>query len=151
MKAILSFLILFVSLNTIAQTKKLEVTNTQTGKTVLFESEQRVKITTEDRKKLVGTLTFPDAESIAIDGVAVKLDNIQSVKNFPKKGRTFKNIVIGTGLGLVAGSGVAALASNGSAFALFTAGAGTTILGGLINNGSKTYIKRRCSFKILEQ
>ncbi len=151
MKAILSFLILFVSLNTLAQTKKLEVTNTETGRTVLFESEQRVKITTEDRKKLVGTLTFPDTESIAIDGVAVKLDNIQSVKNFPKKGRTFKNIVIGTGLGLVAGSGVAALASNGSAFALFTAGTGTTIIGGLINNGSKTYIKRRCSFKILEQ
>ena len=86
-----------------------------------------------------------------VDGVAVKLDNIQSIKNFPKKGRTFKNIVLGTGLGLVAGSGVAALGGNGSAFTLFAVGTGTTIAGGLINNGNKTYIKRRSAFKILEQ
>ena len=151
MKAILSFIILFVSLNTLAQSKKLEVTNTETGKSILFESEQRVKIITQDRKKLVGSLSFSDTESITVDGVAVKLDNIQSIKNFPKKGRTFKNIVLGTGLGLVAGSGVAALGGNGSAFTLFAVGTGTTIVGGLINNGNKTYIKRRSAFKILEQ
>ena len=151
MKAILSFLILFVSFGTFAQTKKLEITNTKTGKVIYFEASQRVKITTDDRKKLVGTLTFPDTESIAIDGVPVKIDNIQSVKNFPKKGRTLKNIILGTGLGLVAGSGVAAAAGNGSAFALFASGTATTIVSGFIGNSNKTYIKRRNAFKILEQ
>lgn len=151
MKAILSFLLLFASLNMLAQTKKLEVTNTETGKATYFEAGQRVKITTEDRKKLVGIVTFPDAESIAVDGVAVKTDNIQSIKNFPKKGRLLKNIVIGTGLGLVATSGIVAINGNGSAFALFAAGSGTTVIGGLINNGNKTYIKRKSAFKILEQ
>jgi hypothetical protein len=151
MKAIVSFLIMFVSLNALAQTKKLEVTNTKTGRSVIFEESQRVKIITEERKKLVGAITFPDTESIAIDGVPVKIDHIQSIKNFPKKGRTIKNIVLGTGLGLLASSAVAAADGNGSAFALFAAGAGTTIVGGFIGNGNKNYIKRRSSFKILEQ
>lgn len=151
MKTILSFLILFVSFSTLAQVKTLEVTNTKTGKVINFETSQRVKVTTDDRKKLVGTLTFPNAEFIAIDGVNVKVDNIQSIKNYPKKGRTLKNIILGTGLGLVAGSGVAAVAGNGSAFALFASGTGATIFSGLVGNKNKTYIKRRCSFKILEQ
>lgn len=151
MKTILAFLLLFVSLSTLAQIKKLEVINTTTGKTVYFEEAQRVKITTEDRKKMVGTLTFPNTEFIAIDGITVKIDNIQSVKNYPKNGRTFKNIVLGAGLGLVASSGIAAAGGNGSAFALFATGAGTTVAGGLINNGNKTYIKRRNAFKIIAQ
>jgi hypothetical protein len=151
MKTILSFLLLFASLNTFAQSKKLEVTNTDTGKSIYFEESQRVKITTEDRQKLVGSLTFPDTESVAIGGVPVKLDNIQSIKNSSKKGRTLKNIVLGAGLGLVAGSGIAAAGGNGSAFALFVAGAGTTVVGALINNGNKTYIKRRSAFKIITQ
>jgi len=152
MKTILSFLVLFVSLNTFAQLKKLEVTNTQTGKSVLFEESQRVKVTTESRKKYVGLLTIQDIQTIAINGNPVKVENILSIKNFPRKGRTFKNIVLGTGLGLVAGSAVAAAASNGNAFWMFTAGTATTITGGLINNGkNKTYIKRKSAFKIIEQ
>jgi len=151
MKAILSFLILFASFSASAQTKKLEATNTETGKAVYFETSQRVKITTDDRKKLVGLLTFSDAESIAIDGVNVKVDNIQSIKNFPKKGRTAKNIILGTGIGLLAGSGIAAVAGNGTAFSLFAVGTGATIVGGLVGNSNKTYIKRRNAFKIIEQ
>ncbi|MGH2666926.1 hypothetical protein [Flavobacterium sp.] len=151
MKAILSFLLLFVSIGVLAQTKKLEVTNSETGKSVYFEETQRVKVTTESRQKLTGTLTFQDSENIAIDGVPVKLDNVSSIKYFPKKGRTVKNIVLATGLGLLAGSGIAAADNNGSAFALFAAGTGTTVIGGLIGNKNKTYIKRKNIFKIIEQ
>jgi hypothetical protein len=150
MKTILSFILLFVSLHTFSQTKKLEVTNNQTGKSILFEESQRVKVTTVKRQKLVGTLTFESAESIAVNGVPVPIDNINSIKYFPKKGRTLKNIILGTGLGLVAGSGVAAAFGNGTAFSLFAAGAGTTVVGGLIGNGNKTYIKQRSTFKIIE-
>lgn len=151
MKAILSFLILFASFSTFSQTKMLEVTNTETGKAISFGASQRVKITTDDRKKLVGILTLPNAESIAIDGVEVKIDNIQSIKNFPKKGRTVKNIILGTGLGFLAGSGIAAAAGNGTAFSLFAIGTGATITSGLVGNKNKTYIKRRNAFKIIEQ
>ena len=150
MKTILSFILLFVSLNTFSQTKKLEVTNTQTGKSILFQEAQRVKVTTVKRQKLVGTLTFENAESIAVNGVPVKIEDINSIKYFPRKGRTLKNIILGTGLGLVAGSGVAAAFGNGTAFSLFAAGAGTTVVGGLIGNGNKTYIKQRSTFKIIE-
>ncbi|WP_395057467.1 hypothetical protein [Flavobacterium sp.] len=150
MKTILSFIILFVSLNTFSQTKKLEVTNNQTGKSILFQEAQRVKVTTVKREKLVGILTFENAESIAVNGVPVQIDNINSIKYFPKKGRALKNIVLGTGLGLVAGSGVAAAFGNGNAFSLFAIGAGTTVVGGLIGNSNKTYIKQRSTFKIIE-
>ena len=90
MKTILSFILLFVSLHTFSQTKKLEVTNNQTGKSILFQEAQRVKVTTVKREKLVGILTFESAESIAVNGVPVSIDNINSIKYFPKKGRTLK-------------------------------------------------------------
>ena len=151
MKTILSFLLLFASMSLLAQTKKLEVTNSETGKSIFFEEAQRVKITTESREKLVGILTFQDNENIAIDGVPVKLDNVSSIKYFPKGGKTVKNIVLATGLGLLAGSGIAAADNNGSAFALFAAGTGTTVVGGLLGNKNKTYIKRKNIFKIIEQ
>ncbi|TGD59193.1 hypothetical protein [Flavobacterium humi] len=151
MKTIVSFLLLFASMTLMAQTRTLEVTNSKTGKAITFEQNQRVRIITESREKLVGTLTFQDNETIAIDGTPVKLDNVSSIKYFPKGGRTFKNIVMGTGLGLLVGSGIAAANNNGSAFTLFAVGTGTTLVGGFLGNKNKTYIKRKNTFKIIEQ
>ena len=71
-------------------------TNNQSGKSILFQEAQHVKVTTVKREKLVGILTFENAESIAVNGVPVQIDNINSIKYFPKKGRTLKNIVLGT-------------------------------------------------------
>ncbi|ELY1979180.1 hypothetical protein SL055_001388 [Flavobacterium psychrophilum] len=145
MKTILSFIVLFISINTFSQTRKLEVTDNQSGKSIFFQEAQRVKVTTTKREQLVGALTFENPESITINGMPIPINNI----NFPKKGAVLKNIILGTGLGLVAGSGIAAAFGNGNAFSLFAAGAGTTIAGGLIG-GNKTYIKQRSTFKIIE-
>ncbi|EKT3958566.1 hypothetical protein [Flavobacterium psychrophilum] len=149
MKTILSFIVLFISINTFSQTRKLEVTDNQSGKSIFFQEAQRVKVTTTKREQLVGTLTFENPESITINGMPIPINNINSIKYFPKKGAVLKNIILGTGLGLVAGSGIAAAFGNGNAFSLFAAGAGTTIAGGLIG-GNKTYIKQRSTFKIIE-
>ncbi len=46
MKTILSFIVLFISINTFSQTRKLEVTDNQSGKSIFFQEAQRVKITT---------------------------------------------------------------------------------------------------------
>jgi hypothetical protein len=151
MKTILSSLVLFISLTTFAQTKKLEATDKVTGKSIYFEEGQRVKLTTSDRKKMVGILSITDLQTFAVSGVEVKTDNISSIKHYPKGGRTAKNIFLGTGAGLVAGSGVAAAFSNGSAFSLFTGGTASIITGALLNNKNKSLIHRNYMFKIIEQ
>ncbi|WP_411377664.1 hypothetical protein ACLHWR_01385 [Flavobacterium psychrophilum] len=103
MKTILSFIVLFISINTFSQTRKLEVTDNQSGKSIFFQEAQRVKITTTKREQLVGALTFENPESITINGMPIPINNINSIKYFPKKGAVLKNIILGTGLGLVAG------------------------------------------------
>jgi hypothetical protein len=148
MKAIVSFILLFISLNTIGQTKKLEITNNQNGKLVYFQEAQRVKLRTQSGIKLVGEITFLDTETITVNNTAIKLG---SIKNYPKKGAKFKTAVLLTGLGLLASSAVAGAASNGSAFTLFAAGSGTIAAGSFLQSGNKTYIKRRNIFKIIEQ
>jgi hypothetical protein len=150
MKTLITFAISLITFIGIAQSKKIEITNSETGKTVYFEENQRVKVTLDSRKRMVGTLTITDASTIAIDGQPFPLESVLSLKNYPKKGRTAKNILLGTGLGLIAGSGVAAATGSGVAFSLFAAGTGTTIIGGLVNNKNKNYLKRRNIFKIIE-
>ncbi|MFM9988823.1 hypothetical protein [Flavobacterium sp.] len=151
MKTILSFLVLFISLNTFSQVKKLEATNKVTGKSVYFEDGQRVKLTTSDRKKMVGFLTINDLQTISVNGIETKTENISSIKYFPKGGRTAKNIFLGAGASLLAGSGVAAAFSDGSAFALFAGGTASIITGSLLNNKNKSLIYRNYMFKIVEQ
>ncbi|RXR18337.1 hypothetical protein EQG63_08695 [Flavobacterium amnicola] len=150
MKKLISILLVFLSLTTVAQNKKLEAANKVNGKTVLFESGTRVKITTLDRKKFVGDLAVKDAETITVNGNDVALSNIGSIKNYTKGGRTAKNILYGVGAGLIVGSGVAGAAKSGSAFALFMGGTATAITGALVNNKHKTLVYRNYIFKVVE-
>jgi hypothetical protein len=149
MKKALTIILFIFSLSLFAQ-KKFEATNNQTGKTETILEGSRVKVTTQDRKKFVGEMTIKDSQTIAINGVDVILNNISSIKNFPKGGRKAKNILYGVGSSLIVGSGVAGLAKSGSAFALFAGGTGTLITGALVNNKHKTLIYRNYIFKIVE-
>ena len=150
MKKLFLTLILLASTLFFAQTKRLEATNNQTGKSILFEEGMRVKVTTQDRQKIVGMVSFKDSETLSVDNNEVKLNNLSSIKYYPKGGRTAKNILYGVGSGLIVSSGIAGLAKSGSAFTLFTAGLGTAITGALVNNKNKTLIYRNYTFKIVE-
>jgi hypothetical protein len=88
------FLTLFLLASTLifAQAKKLEATNNQTGKNTLFEEGMRVKVTTQDRHKFVGMVSFKDSETLSVDNNEVKLTNLSSIKYYPKGSRTAKNI-----------------------------------------------------------
>ncbi len=147
------FILIFALLCTISifgQTKKLEVANKINGNTVVFTSGARVKLITLDRKKLVGEFQVKDNETLTVNGTDVALSNIASIKNYTKGGRTAKNILYGVGAGLIAGSGVAGLAKNGNAFALFLGGTATAITGALVNNKDKTLNYRNYIFKVVD-
>ncbi len=150
MKKFISLLLVCISISTFAQTKKLEVANKVNGNTVVFTDGARVKLITLDRKKLVGNFQIKNNETISVNGNDVALSNIASIKNFSKGGRTAKNILYGVGAGLIAGSGVAGLAKNGNAFALFLGGTATAITGALVNNKDKTLNYRNNIFKVVE-
>lgn len=150
MKNIFLTIIILFSIQIVAQTKKFEVSNNVSGKTVMFEESQRVKISTVNREKFTGNLTLIDEKTISINGSIINLEDISSIKVAPKKGLTTKKVVMGVGLGLVASSAVLAANSKGDAFALFGSGALTTIVGGLLNGESKNYTKRKNTFKIIQ-
>lgn len=150
MKKLLLFALLLLSLTVLGQTKKLEATNKETGKAFLFTEGQRVKVTTNDRKKLVGVLVIKDAQTLNVEDTDVKIDNLSSIKYFPKGGRTAKNILFGAGAALLATSGVLAADNNGAAFSAFAGGTATIITGALVNNKHKTLIHRHYLYKIVE-
>lgn len=149
MKKLLTILLLTLSVGLFAQ-KKFEATNNLTGQTTSIIEGSRVKINTLTRQKFVGEMTIKNTETITVEGNDIAISNISSIKNHPKGGRKLKNILYGVGSGLIVGSGVAGLAKDGSAFALFTAGLGTVITGALVNNKDKSLVYRNCTFKIVE-
>lgn len=146
------FLTIFLLASTLflGQSKKMEATNNQTGKSIIFEEGMRVKVTTLDRHKFVGSISFKDTETLTVDNNEVKLANLSSIKYFPKGDKKAKKILFGVGSGLIVGSGVAGLAKNGSAFALFAGGLGTAIVGALVDNKNKNLVFRQYTFKIIE-
>jgi hypothetical protein len=150
MKKLLLISCLLFSISFFAQVKKLEVTHKETGKQMFFETNQQVKMSTLDRKKLVGPLTIVDSQTLSVNGIEVKIDNISSIKYFPKRGRIAKNIFLGTGAAVVVSSGIAGIANSESAFSLFLGGTASIITGALLNNKHKTFIYRHYMFKIIE-
>lgn len=150
MKKLFSILILLFTLTTWAQAKKFEASHKETGKTYTIEEGQRVKVTTLDRKKFVGILSIKDSETLNVDNNEVKLSNLGTIKYYPRGGRTAKNVLYGVGSGLIVGSGVAAAAGNGNAFAMFMGGSGTAIIGALVNNKNKNLTYRHYIYKIVE-
>lgn len=150
MKKLVSLALLLLSVTVFGQARKLEVTHKETGKATSFSDGQRVKVTTNDRKKLVGMLIVKDAETISIQDVDVKIDNLSSIKYYPKGGRSAKNILFGAGAGLLATSGVLAADNNGAAFSVFAGGTASIVTGALVNNKHKTLIHRHYLYKIVE-
>lgn len=149
MKKLLTILLFTFSIGLFAQ-KKLEATNKFSGETTSIVEGSRVKINTLNRQKFVGEMTIKNTETITVDGNDIALSNISSIKNYPKGGRKLKNILFGVGSGLIVGSGVAGLAKDGSAFALFAGGLGTVITGSLVNNKHKALVFRNYTYKIVE-
>lgn len=151
MKNTITILCFFITFIAFSQQKAIEITNIKTGKTKVFEENQRVKIRTLDGKKIIGTLDFSDNESLIINKNTIKLDSVQSIKKQPKTLGIIKTIVLASGLTVVSSSLLAASKGNDSAFLLFAIGSGTTISSGIIEGFYVTNSKRKWLFKIIEK
>lgn len=151
MKNIIYLLALFISFTAFSQHRAIEITNIESGKTRVFEENQRIKIRTLDRKKYVGKLTFSDNETIIIEGQSFKIDSLLSIKSQPKVIGTVKTVVLFTGLAVVATSLIVASGGGNAAFLLFTVGAGITIGAGVLEAVNTNHTNRKWTFKIIEK
>jgi len=151
MKKILFLLTLLLSLTTFSQQKAFEITNIKSGETKIYQENERVKLRTIDRKKLVGELHFVDNQTLLIGESTVKLDSILSVKANPKTLGTIKTIVLVTGLAIVATSVIVASGGGGAAFLLFAVGSGVTISAGVLEGLNANNSNRKWTFKIIDK
>jgi phage gp45-like len=151
MKNILYTLALLLSLTVFSQQKTIEITNMESGKTVVFKENQRVKIRTLDLKKWVGNLKFSDSLHIIVNNHKLAIDSLQSIKNQPKVLGTVKTVVLISGLAIVGTSLIAASGGSESALLIFMIGSGTTISAGIIEGLNKNYTNRKWTYKIVEK
>ncbi len=151
MKNIIYLLVFMTSFTAFSQQRHLEITDIKTGKTKIFEENQRVKTRTLDGKKRIGNLKFTDSLSFTINNQVIKTDNIQSIKKQPKTMATIKTVVLTAGLAIVGSSLIGASNGNDSAFLLFTIGSGVTISPGLLEGMNTNNSNNRWKFKIIEK
>ncbi|MBP6758212.1 MAG: hypothetical protein KA133_03070 [Flavobacterium sp.] len=151
MKNTICLLVFLFSLTAFSQQRLIEITNVKTGKTKVFEENQRVKIRTLDGKKHVGNLKFSDSLSFTVNNQSVKIDSLQSIKKQPKTLATIKTVVLVAGLATVGSSLAAASDGNDAAFLLFTIGSGVTIGAGLLEGINANNSNNRWRFKIIEK
>ncbi|HEY6143526.1 MAG TPA: hypothetical protein VIV55_08960 [Flavobacterium sp.] len=150
MKSIIYFLLFFISYAAFSQQKAIEVTNKKTGKVVLFEENQRIKIRTLAGKKYVGNLKIQDSLSFSVDSQSVKIDSLKNIKVYPKKLATFKKVLFIGGLATLGASVIAAATGSGSAFMLFTIGAVSTISSGILEGINKNNSSYSSTYKIIQ-
>lgn len=151
MKNSIYLLLLFLSFSAFSQHRAIEITNIESGKTKVYEENQRIKIRTLDGNKHVGTVTFTDNETIVVDNQSIKIDSLQSIKSQPKVIGTIKTIVLFTGLAVVVTSLVVASGGGNAAFLLFTVGGGVTISAGVLEALNANNSDRKWTFKIIEK
>lgn len=151
MKKFIALLTLFISIATFSQQKAFEITNIKSGETKVYQENERVKIRTIDRKKLVGELHFVDDQTVSIGENTVKLDSILSIKSHPKVLGTIKTIVLVTGLAIVATSLIVATGGGDAAFLLFAVGSGVTISAGVLEGLNGNNSNRKWTFKIIDK
>ena len=151
MKKIILLVLLFLSFTAFCQQKAIEITNIKTGKTIVYENSQRIKIRTLDGKKHVGELKVVDENTFLVGSETIQIDSLQSIKIQPKNLEQIKNIVLYTGLAIVVTGITLATLGNNAAFLAITVGTGVTIGAGIIEGINGNNSKRKWNFKIIEK
>jgi len=151
MQKLIYILTVLLSISAFSQQKAFEITNIESGKTKIYEENQRVKIRTIDRKKVVGELHFIDNQTILVNSETIKIDSVLSIKSQPKVLGTLKTAVLITGLAIVGTSVIVATGGGNAAFLLFAVGSGVTIGAGVLEGLNSNNSNRKWTFKIIEK
>jgi len=151
MKKIILILTLLLSLTSFSQQKKIEITEIKTGTTIYYEDNQSIKIRTLDGKRHKGILKLLDNETFLVGNESIKIENLQSIKINPKGINQIKNIVLYTGLAIVATSLILSTVGNNAAFLALTIGSSVTIGAGIIEGINGYNSTSKWNFKIIEK
>jgi len=151
MKKIILILTLLLSLTSFSQQKSIEITEIKTGKTIYYEDNLSVKIRTLDGKKHIGILKLVDNETFLVGDETIKIESLQSIKINPKGINQIKNIVLYTGLAIVATGLILATVGNNAAFLALTVGATVTVGAGIIEGINGYHSISKWNFKIVEK
>jgi hypothetical protein len=151
MKKLIYLLTVLLSISAFSQQKAFEITNIESGARQIYEENQRVKIRTIDRKKVVGELHFIDNQTILVNNETIKIDSVLSIKSQPKVLGTLKTVVLITGLAFVVTSVIVATGGGNAAFLLFAVGSGVTIGAGVLEGLNSNNSNKKWTFKIIEK
>jgi len=78
----LCIFLLFISFSAIGQIKAIKVTNQDSKKEIIFKNKNRVKVKTNDERKIRGKLFIQD-EKIYINNIIVDPEDISFIKKDP--------------------------------------------------------------------
>lgn len=151
MKNLLYLFFFVISFAAFSQQKSIEITNKKTGKTIVYEENQRIKIRTLAGKKHIGNLKISDNSNFMVNNQSVKIDSLKSIKKYPKKIETTKKVLFATGLATLGASIVTAASGSESSSLLFIIGSGITIGSGIIEGINTTNSNYKWDFKIIEK
>jgi small nuclear ribonucleoprotein (snRNP)-like protein len=151
MKKIISILTLLLTLTSFSQLRIIEITEIRTGKTMYYEDNQNVKIRTLDGKKHKGILKLVDNETFLVGDETIKIESLHSIKINPKGINQIKNIVLYTGVAIVATGLILATVGNNAAFLVLTVGSSVTIGAGIIEGINGYNSLNKWNFKIVEK
>lgn len=79
-KTILIMFLIFSTITTFSQEKGLLLTNTTNKKTDFLIENRRIKVFTEDGKKIAGKFKIIDENTIEINSILISMNSIQKVR-----------------------------------------------------------------------
>ncbi|MFO8148081.1 MAG: hypothetical protein ACQEWG_08450 [Bacteroidota bacterium] len=150
MKILTLFLFLVFSQQIAAQ-QVLEISETGSDKSILFEQNKRVKIKTITGEKYIGRFQISDANTIEIKGNNIPLNSIENIKSRSVVAGIVGTVLIISGAYFLVISPIVALAiSSGAGIAFVFGGVAMISSGIFFNEFAKNHRNTKWSYKIID-
>jgi len=150
MKSLTLFFLLVFSQQIVAQ-QALEISETGSDKSRLFEENKRVKVKTITGEKYIGKFQILDANTIEIEGNNIPLNSIKNIKSRSVVAGIVGTVLIISGAYFMIISPIVALAVSSSSGIAFVFGGVVMISSGILfNEFAKNHRNTKWSYKIID-
>jgi len=139
--------LLLLPFGLIAQ-RNLQATKITSGKTVIIEEGQRVKVRTDDGERYYGRITLLDDQTILLRKDTLQLNNIVTIQKRPATKGVVTALMIGAGTLGVAFTPVVALSSGTGAIALLAVASSVVTTGIVLPSLAGNHSRKRWNYKI---